>query len=161
MNTFKWYIVWVTYQEGNRWLRSRCTMQNVGLTKNTLIKNTHALIFISLKFEWVTLFCSLISPLWFHKLIVLQSLTYDFELWLATGFVRDICYMLSCLLKLTLLLVQISLRQIYRYVILIYYYTQQTQLCSVSVLGTSSLIGSQNNVIRSSNDMFHIRHSHA
>ena len=69
--------------------------------------------------------------------------------------------MLSCLLKLTLLLVQISLRQIYRYVILIYYYTQQTQLCSVSVLGTSSLIGSQNNVIRSSNDMFHIRHSHA
>ena len=62
MNTFKWYIVWVTYQEGNRWLRSRCTMQNVGLTKNTLIKNTHALIFISLKFKWVTLFCALISP---------------------------------------------------------------------------------------------------
>jgi len=129
--------VWVTYQEGNRWLRSRCTMQNVGLTKNTLIKNTHALIFISFKFEWVTLFCSLISPLWFHKLIVLQSLTCYFELWLATGFVRDTCYMLSCLLKLTLL------------------------LCLVSVLGTSSLIGSQNNVIRSSNDMFHIQYSHA
>ena len=49
--------VWVTYQEGNRWLRSRCTMRNVGLTKNTLIKNTHALTFISLKFEWMTLFC--------------------------------------------------------------------------------------------------------
>ena len=61
--------VWVTYQEGKRWLRSRCAMQNVGLTKNTLIKNTHALFFTSLKLEWVTLFCALISPLWFHNLI--------------------------------------------------------------------------------------------
>ena len=46
MYTFKWYIVWVTYQEGIHWLRSRCTMQNVGLIKNTLMKNTYV-IFIS------------------------------------------------------------------------------------------------------------------
>ena len=150
MNTFKWYIVWVTYQEGIHWLRSRCTMQNVGLIKNTLIKNTYALIFISLKFEWMTLFCVLLSLLQSHKLIVLQSLTRYFVRVSDMGFVRHMLYSHTC--KLLTAAANIFKMQIYSYVIIV---LNKWGCAWWSFLGTSSLIGSWSNVIRSDNFMLH------
>jgi len=129
MYTFKWYIVWVTYQEGIRWLRSKGTMHNVGLIKNTLTKNTYALIFISLKFEWMTLFCVLLSLLQCLKRIVLQSLTRYFVRVSDTGFVRHILYAHTCK-RLT------ACANIFNANIqLCYYCTQQMGLCLVSFFG--------------------------
>ena len=87
--------VWVTYQEGNRWLRSRCTMQNVGLIKNTLIKNTYALIFISHSSlnEWHYF------ALWYLHFDFINSLFFiTLGLWLATGFCQGyMLYAHACL----------------------------------------------------------------
>ena len=150
MNTFKWYIVWVTYQEGIRWLRSRYTIQNVGLIKNTLIENTYALIFISHSslnewhyFVFFYLYFNVINALFFsHWHVTLLGLV--------TQVLSGICYML--ILVIFLLLVQISFMQIYSYVILVL----NKWGCAWWVfLGTSSLIGSWSNVIRNDKFMFH------
>ena len=74
------------------------------------------LIFISLKFEWMALFCVLLSSLQFHKLIVLQSLTHYFVR-VSAQELSGICYML--ILVNFLMLLQISLMQIYRYDIIV------------------------------------------
>ena len=146
----KWYIVWVAYQEGIHWLRSRCTMQHVGLIKNTLIKNTYALIFISHSSlnEWHYFVCFyLYSNV--IKRIVLQSLTRYFVR------VSDIglsgIYIMLILVNV-LVLVQISLMQIYSHDI----FVLNKWGCAWWVyFGTSSLIGSLSNVIRSDKFMFH------
>ena len=129
MNTFKWYIVWVTYQEGIHWLRSRCTMQNVGLIKNTLIKNTYARIFISHSslnewhyFVFFYLYFNVINALFFsHWHVTLLGLV--------TQVLSGIYYAHTCK-RLT------ACANIFNANIqLCYYCTQQMGLCLVSFFG--------------------------